>query len=305
MRSPGGPPSLAGGRGTAPGSQVLIAVLLAGLVAAIAIGARWASRAPDVHGHPYVSLYDPPRTRAEVMLVQGDGQAYAALAQDPLLSRPGVFSAASAGERPGQEAAYRAGRPLFGWLGWAASLGDPRAVPVALLVLTGLGAMVLAAGVALAAADSKKRADLAVLAVMLPGSVALFASTGPEGLGTGLALVGAVLWRRERRWLAVAAMTAAALSRETLALVPVAIAVVELLRRRPRPSLLVPPFAVAVWYLVDRARYGYFPFAAGQGLFIEAGTWHAVANTGDEDVIMVFGFPYPDYPPTERKDAPA
>jgi quercetin dioxygenase-like cupin family protein len=46
-------------------------------------------------------------------------------------------------------------------------------------------------------------------------------------------------------------------------------------------------------------------FAAGQGLFVPAGTWHAVANTGAEDVIMVFGFPYPDYPPTERKEAQA
>jgi quercetin dioxygenase-like cupin family protein len=46
------------------------------------------------------------------------------------------------------------------------------------------------------------------------------------------------------------------------------------------------------------------PFAAGQGLFVPAGTWHAVANTGADDVIMVFGFPYPDYPPTQRKDPP-
>ena len=44
------------------------------------------------------------------------------------------------------------------------------------------------------------------------------------------------------------------------------------------------------------------PFAAGQGLFVPAGTWHAVANTGDDDVVMVFGFPYPDYPPTARRD---
>ena len=28
---------------------------------------RWASRLLDVHGHPYVSLYDPPRSRAEAM----------------------------------------------------------------------------------------------------------------------------------------------------------------------------------------------------------------------------------------------
>lgn len=44
------------------------------------------------------------------------------------------------------------------------------------------------------------------------------------------------------------------------------------------------------------------PFAAGQGLFVPAGVWHAVANIGDEDVVMVFGFPHPDYPPTERRE---
>ncbi len=43
------------------------------------------------------------------------------------------------------------------------------------------------------------------------------------------------------------------------------------------------------------------PFAAGQALHIPPGLWHAVANTGDEDVAMVFGFAYPDYPPTERR----
>ncbi len=46
---------------------------------------------------------------------------------------------------------------------------------------------------------------------------------------------------------------------------------------------------------------GVAPFEAGQALFIPAHTWHAVANTGDEDVIMVFTFPYPDYPPTQRR----
>jgi len=43
------------------------------------------------------------------------------------------------------------------------------------------------------------------------------------------------------------------------------------------------------------------PFAGGQGLFVPAGVWHAVANTGAQDVVMVFGFPFPDYPPTERR----
>lgn len=43
------------------------------------------------------------------------------------------------------------------------------------------------------------------------------------------------------------------------------------------------------------------PFAQGDALFIPPGVWHAVANTGDEDVVMVFGFAHPQYPPTERR----
>jgi quercetin dioxygenase-like cupin family protein len=46
---------------------------------------------------------------------------------------------------------------------------------------------------------------------------------------------------------------------------------------------------------------GPFPFTGGQALHIPAGCWHAVANTGTEDVIMVFGFPHPAYPPTKRR----
>ncbi len=47
---------------------------------------------------------------------------------------------------------------------------------------------------------------------------------------------------------------------------------------------------------------GTVAFAGGQGLHIPAGVWHAVANTGTTDVVMVFGFPHPDYPPTQRRD---
>ena len=46
---------------------------------------------------------------------------------------------------------------------------------------------------------------------------------------------------------------------------------------------------------------GELQFAAGDALHIPAGVWHAVINDGDEDVVMVFGFPHPDYPPTERR----
>jgi quercetin dioxygenase-like cupin family protein len=43
------------------------------------------------------------------------------------------------------------------------------------------------------------------------------------------------------------------------------------------------------------------PFTTGQALHIPPGVWHAVANTGAEDVVMVFGFAHPGYPPTERR----
>jgi hypothetical protein len=267
-----------------------VAALIAGVVAGMAVGARWASRSTTIDGHPYVSLYDPPRSRAEAILVQGDGQAFAALAQDPLLARRAVFSPTAPRETAGEEAAYRAGRPLFGWLGWAVSLGRPGAVPVALLALTVLGAAAFVASTALAAASLGRRPDMAVLAVLLPGSVALLGSTGPEALGTGLAIAGAVLWCRERRWAGVVAMTAAALTRETLVIVPLAIVLDELRRRAWRPALLVPPAALAIWDLVDRSRYGYFPWAAGRGrLAVPWTSLGAAARWSAADAAVAIG----------------
>jgi quercetin dioxygenase-like cupin family protein len=47
---------------------------------------------------------------------------------------------------------------------------------------------------------------------------------------------------------------------------------------------------------------GTAPYGPGDTLYVPAGAWHAVVNTGDEPVTMVFAFPHPDYPPTERRD---
>ncbi|MFQ5794428.1 MAG: cupin domain-containing protein [Candidatus Bipolaricaulia bacterium] len=44
------------------------------------------------------------------------------------------------------------------------------------------------------------------------------------------------------------------------------------------------------------------PYQKGDALFIPAGVWHSVVNTGSEDVVMVFGFPHPEYPPTKRRE---
>jgi quercetin dioxygenase-like cupin family protein len=50
---------------------------------------------------------------------------------------------------------------------------------------------------------------------------------------------------------------------------------------------------------------GRVPYGPGSALYIPPGVWHAVVNTGDETVTMVFAFPHPDYPPTARRDRPA
>ena len=42
-------------------------------------------------------------------------------------------------------------------------------------------------------------------------------------------------------------------------------------------------------------------FDAGDAIHIPPRTWHAVVNDSEADVVMVFGFPHPDYPPTERR----
>lgn len=50
-----------------------------------------------------------------------------------------------------------------------------------------------------------------------------------------------------------------------------------------------------------RLNDGYIPFKANDALFIPPGVWHWIANTGNEDIIMVFGFAYYEYPPTQRR----
>ena len=50
-----------------------------------------------------------------------------------------------------------------------------------------------------------------------------------------------------------------------------------------------------------RTKEGAIPCSEGQAIHIPARLWHAVVNTGDENLVMVFGFPYPAYPPTERQ----
>ena len=54
---------------------------------------------------------------------------------------------------------------------------------------------------------------------------------------------------------------------------------------------------------VIRLETGDVSVTAGQALHIPARLWHTVLNPGTEDLVMVFSFPAPGYPPTERREA--
>ncbi|MBA7701896.1 hypothetical protein ES703_110643 [subsurface metagenome] len=45
------------------------------------------------------------------------------------------------------------------------------------------------------------------------------------------------------------------------------------------------------------------PYSSSSAIYIPPGVPHGVRNTGDEDVVMVYVFSYPEYPPThDAKD---
>lgn len=223
----------------------------AALIGALLVAANVSALDPaTAEGRPYVSLYDPPSTPLEVLLNQGDGQAFAALAQDPALQRPEVFSAG----RP--ELAYRAQRPLLSALAWGLSAGQAGLVPLALVVVT------VASFAALAAVAAAMGGIRAVAACAAPGAIVVLDTTGPELLAATAVLGGVWAWRRDRTAVAVLLFVAAALARETTLVAPAAIAAYEAVARRRVARLLplaVPFAAYGLWVLVVRWRVGAWP----------------------------------------------
>lgn len=50
-----------------------------------------------------------------------------------------------------------------------------------------------------------------------------------------------------------------------------------------------------------RTEEGTIPFSKGDAIFIPAGEWHWLANTGEDDLVSVFSFPRPDRPTTQNR----
>lgn len=255
---------------------IIRAAVIALFVAVALIGVRvvstTSSSPPPWDAHPF----DAPTNGVDRALLLHDGQTYAALAQDPLLDRPELFYGNA------EEEAYRASRPMLGWLAWALSFGQSGLVPEALLALTILStaAMVASGGWLASLVNRDPRTAWGLVA--LPGAIAATSFIGlTDALATALALAGFSLWRTDRAGWAVAAFAAAILTRETGVLAVVAILLVE--RRRALALLWsTPPYAA--WLVVVRLRLGHWPFGAsddGARYTVPfAGWWRALENWG-------------------------
>jgi len=245
--------------------SVALVVVAATLLGAAIVGARVLTRSESCcrGQHPYISLYNRPLSRVDRVLAEGDGQAFGAIAQDPLLDRPQVIGSRA-------EYAYRAQRPLWAYLAWAGSLGQAGLTGWVLAVLTVLscGAASMLFGLLL-----RQRGVSVWWSLLVPviGLQVLTEFTS-ELAAVALLCAGILLWSRERRGAAVVMLSLAALTRESMLVGVVGLGVWELHRsagtgpRLRRASLLAWPFGVyGAWIAILTIRLGVSPFARSGG----------------------------------------
>jgi hypothetical protein len=174
-----------------------------------------------------------------------DGQFYAVLATDPFLTRPETLEAL---DTP----AYRAARILVPLLAWALALGRPEA---AVWTYMGICWLLTLGTVPLAARWLEERGASgwwAALLVTNAGLAAALVRVTLDGAALFFLLLALAAWRRERTGWSALAATAAALTREVFLLGGLALAAVELRRRRwaRAAALGIPPvLALALWRL--------------------------------------------------------
>jgi hypothetical protein len=278
-----------------PWVRSAVAVGLVGLlvgVAAVLLVVRTAP--PGCCSGSYVTLFDRPVTGVEAVLGRGDGQAFAALAQDPTLARPQVILGH-------HEAAYRAQRPLAAYLAWAGSLGSADRVPWALAVLEMLGCG-LAAG-AVAGLLRRRGANPWFALAVIPAGMAAVDGLTPELLALGFGAAGVAAWEKRRPGWAALWLVAAGLTRETMLIVPAVLAVEAVVRTWRGPMrgserdelqglarevapLAAPFVAFGAWALVIRLRLGAWPADGSHGrigrpfagLLDAARTWSSPAE---------------------------
>jgi hypothetical protein len=199
-----------------------------------------------------------------------DGVYYYAMARDP-------FARGTAHTLIDQPA-YRYGHPLHGWLAGLLSAGDPRAVPTALFILS-LGGLALAGWALSRLADATcGRPWLGLAVAVTPGLLFATAVSTTESLGAGLVLSALLSWQYRRWTLATLLIMLCCLDKEQYIVVPVGLALWEVLQSRRRAycrgderghldtvrrktlAIMCGPLALALWYCYVHATLHRWPF---------------------------------------------
>ncbi|MGE0881230.1 MAG: hypothetical protein AB7L13_12575 [Acidimicrobiia bacterium] len=265
---------------------------------------------PSTYGVPYAGIYAIPENGWQDRLNQSDGQAFAQLATDPTLSRPLVFVDGR------NEAAYRAQRPVFGYLTWLASLGQRAWVPVVIFALTSLTVAALAMTSAVWLARRAVNPWFGLYVVILPGVQSIIVGGGPDAMAGWLVLAAVMAYERrvpqhgasstattDRRdlWIVSGLFAVAALTRETTMIVAFVVALVHWWRSglgiasafRSGAALIagVPLAVYFAWLAVVRVRFGAWPWNSNGRLDVISGllAWRSVWRDSDW-VICIVGF---------------
>jgi hypothetical protein len=187
-----------------------------------------------------------------------DGQFYWGIALDPL----GTGDV----HQSFDNAAYRYGHPLYGWLGWLFSAGQARAAPAALAAV-GLASL-FAAGVLAAWLGLRRgRSGWEALFVALnPGLLFAVVDDLAEPLAAALLLGSLAAYLGGRRWVTLACLALLPLAKEPLILVAAALVAWELWQRRPRSAAIFAAAVVpaAAWWIYAREHFGAW-FTSGSG----------------------------------------
>jgi len=267
---------------------VVIALVAAAAAAVLLAGEVHQLDHTRVVGLTYVKGYEHARTGLDKALGIGDGQAYAQIARDPTLALPDRFRGGA------RSAAYRFGRPFLGEVVWVLSLGRSGAVPVTMAVVCVAALGAAAAALAALIARCGGNPWYAVGVAFLPGAWSATIGLTSETLALAFAAWGVVLWTRRRRPTpaVIALFCLAVLTRETMVLVPLALAIWSWRRaphgvRRADVALVaIPAAVVAAWYVIVDLRVGAWPFAGGPtdtfglpfaGMYHEASRWSGSA----------------------------
>jgi hypothetical protein len=264
---------------------VILPIAFGLIVAAIVIAGSYRQsrdilKNPAVDVAAYTHLYAGTRRPLGVMMARGDGQAYAAVAQDPALRRPQAwFSGAH------QEALW-AHRPLLPYLAALGGVRGRSGVEWAQMVIVVLSGGLLAAGAGALCVSWRLPSLIGVFVALLPGAVDSFWYLTVDPLAVGLVLIGYWCWREERPAAGIVLFSLAALGRETMLVVPAILALGEIIRRRLPSALLIGGVPALVWLtstVAVNVRLGLHPLASGSsgevvapftGLVHGAAQWH-------------------------------